>query len=243
MKLWVNADDFGFSKSCSDAIFECFEKGYITTTTACANGEFIDYAIGLIKNTPYVDKIGLHINLTEGKPLTENIKCNNKICDKNGNFILFPKPYSRLSKKEKEDIYNEMQAQVDVLKAKGIKINHLDSHHHIHNSFRILPIVIELAINNNIKHIRLLRNAGDISFIKKIYKKILNKKIRKFAYSKYMGGLDDLYNSKIDRDDIFELMIHPDFDDNHNLIDRTNEDYFNPTGNLLMINIKDVMKG
>ena len=242
MKLWVNADDFGFTKSCSDAIFECFKKGYITTTTACANGEFFDYAIRLIKNTPYEDKIGLHINLTEGKPLTENIKHNNRICDNNGNFILFPKPYSRLSKKEKEDIYNEMQAQVDALKAKGIKINHLDSHHHIHNSFRILPIVIELAINNDIKHIRLLRNAGDISLMKKIYKYLLNKKIRKYSYSKYMGGLDDLEYVKNSGEYIFELMIHPDFDYNGNLIDRENEDYSNPTGRKLDLEIKNIIK-
>lgn len=233
MKIWINADDFGFTKSASNAIYECFKNNMITTTTMCSNGEYFDYAISLIKETPYESKIGLHINLTEGKPLTEDIKKCKKICDENGCFKDFPKRYSHLSKKEKEIIYLEMEAQYNRLVDAGIIVNHIDSHHHIHNSFRILPLVIRLAKEKGIHRIRLCRNAGSISFLKKIYKKMMNKKIIKShcAYTDYMGGIDDLINlEKVDSACLTEIMVHPDFNCSGELIDRNNDDYANPTG-------------
>ena len=43
-KLIVNADDYGLTESCSKAIAEAFEKNLISSTTACANGEYIEEA-------------------------------------------------------------------------------------------------------------------------------------------------------------------------------------------------------
>lgn len=233
MELWINADDFGFSKSCSDAIYFCLENDLITTTTACSNGDFFDYAISLIKNSPHSNKIGLHINLTEGKPVSLGIRLNRKFCDSNGMFIGYPHRYRRLSKQDKKDVLDEMQAQVDLFLKSGLSINHLDSHHHIHNSFRILPLFIELAEKNYIEKIRILRNCGKMSFFKKIYKSILNRKLKKYAFTQAMCGMDDLLVLDKNNNRLLELMVHPDFNREGALIDRNNDDYNNPTGDLL----------
>ena len=71
MKLIINADDFGLSKSITDGIIEWILNGYITSTTIMANMRYAEYAVKeAIKNN--IDCVGLHINLTVGKPLIKN---------------------------------------------------------------------------------------------------------------------------------------------------------------------------
>ncbi len=230
MKILVNADDYGFSKSCTDAIFDCFSKGLITTTTACVNGDYFDYGVSLIKNSPYKNKIGIHINLTEGKPLTDKIKKNEKFCNANGTFIGYPGRYKKLSKKDKEDVCCEIQAQIDRFLDSGLSINHLDSHHHVHNSFIVLPLIIKIAKKNNINRIRILRNIGIIPILKRFYKKILNLYLKPFSYSKYMGSAYDFSLRRKKINSTIEIMVHPDYNKNNILIDRVNDDYSNPCG-------------
>ena len=169
MKIWINADDFGLTKTCTDAIFECFERKLITTTTMVANGDCFSYALEKIKGTPFVNKIGLHINLTEGKPLTDGIRKNRKFCDDGGAFIGFPNRYSKLTKSDKKDVYDEIEAQFNKLIQAGININHVDSHHHVHNSFRILPIILDVMKKKNVNGLRMARNVGKLNLLKRAY--------------------------------------------------------------------------
>ena len=74
MKLIINADDFGMTKSCTKAIFDAFNQNLITDTTMVANGEAFDFANELSKGHKIRESIGIHFNLTEGIPLTEDIK-------------------------------------------------------------------------------------------------------------------------------------------------------------------------
>lgn len=231
MKIWINADDYGLTKSCTDAIFECFEKGLISTTTMVVNTDVFNYALEKIKNSPYADKVGLHINLTEGKPLTEGISKNKKFCDEQGNFIGFPNRYSRLSKLDKKDVHNEIEAQFNKILEAGLRINHVDSHHHVHNSFRIIPIILRIMKEKNISSLRKARNVGKLNLFKKMYKAFINSKIKKYSYSKYMGDLSDFENMKNKNSEVvFEVMVHPDYNKSNEIIDRNNADYSNPTG-------------
>ena len=63
MKLIINADDFGLSKSITDGIIEGIKGGYITSTSLMVNMPFAKYAIdeAVKKN---INCIGLHVNLT-----------------------------------------------------------------------------------------------------------------------------------------------------------------------------------
>ena len=44
MKLIINADDFGFTKSITDGIIEGIKGGYITSTSIMSNMEATEYA-------------------------------------------------------------------------------------------------------------------------------------------------------------------------------------------------------
>ena len=104
-KLIINADDFGISHEVNEAITLCFNKNYINQTTIMVNMPYVDEAVELSKDNGFSDRVGLHLNLVEGKPLTERIR-DTIFCDEHGMFISrimkTPKYRMRLDKKTSE---------------------------------------------------------------------------------------------------------------------------------------------
>ena len=72
--LFVNADDFGLSHEVNMAIVEAFKKGLINNTTIMVNMPGFEEAVRLAEKYGFFDRVGLHLNLFEGKHLTEDIK-------------------------------------------------------------------------------------------------------------------------------------------------------------------------
>lgn len=148
MKLIINADDFGLSKSISDGIIYGIKKGFITSTSIMANMDYAKYAVSeALKNN--ITSLGLHINLTLGKPIINN----SNITDENGVFY-----YNRMQiendKLTFDDAYMEIKAQIEKVKEYGegkIKIDHLDCHHHLIDNENIKKAIIEIANENNLK--------------------------------------------------------------------------------------------
>ena len=234
----VNADDFGWNKTCSSAILESFDKGYITTTTACVNGAFFSEAVSLIKETPYRNRVGIHINLTEGKPVSEGIMTNKLFCNDNGEFTFFSKRLKILSSEDKKNVYDEITAQVQKYKATGLSIHHADSHHHIHNAPNIYHIFMKVMEEQGIRRIRKFRNIGSINCAKRLAKKYYNMQLdqSRLSFTDYFGEISDLESfdeSKLYRKTL-EIMIHPDYDASNILIDRDESaDYSCPFGESL----------
>lgn len=229
-RIIVNADDYGLNERNSAAIAETFEKKLVTDTTMMATGEYFDDAVALAKERGFIDKIGIHLNLTEGVPLTEDIKrCPRFVTDGR-----FNKKYDRtkqLTPDEKDAICLELSAQADKIQRAGITITHADSHHHIHTGIFIAPIAVKVCKEHGINKIRLHRNVGRISFIKRLVKDRYNKWLRDqglvttdfFAYVMDIDGFNVPDNT--------EIMIHPDYDRDGHLIDRRGMEDGYPIGN------------
>ena len=219
MKLLINADDFGLFEHNSRAIAEAFEKGYITDTTAMATGEWIDEALALAKEEGFFDRIGIHFNLTEGVPLTEEMK-NCSMFVENGRFHKHPDRLHPLTKEEEEAVYKELTAQVKKLTDAGVVLTHADSHHHIHTGPFLVPIVLRICHENGIEKIRLHRNLGKIKLYKRIVKKRYNNYLHKngMKTTKRFGSLEDAL--LCGTPDLTEIMVHPDYDKDGLLIDR-----------------------
>ena len=217
--LIINADDFGLSNSVNNAIVSAFAEGIISNTTIMANGEAFDEAVTLANENGFADRVGIHFNLTEGVPLTDDIKHCTTFCA-NGLFHNRINRLNPLNKSEKTAVYKELSAQVAKIKTAGFNIDHADSHHHIHTAIFIAPIVFQVCRKYGIDRIRIHRNIGNVSsykkFIKEIYNKILCKK--GFKSTDYFGSLDDIINSELP--DKLEIMVHPDYDKGGMLIDR-----------------------
>ena len=147
MKLIINADDFGLSKSISDGIIEGIKGGYITSTSIMANMEYAEYAIKEALNNN-INCIGLHINLTVGKPIIENIN----LIDDDGKFLYNRKQIEN-PKLTYEDAYNEIVAQINKVEEYSnglIKIDHLDMHHHLNGNENITKATIDVAKEYNL---------------------------------------------------------------------------------------------
>lgn len=217
----INADDFGLSHSVNLAIVECFNRNFINQTTIMVNMPFFDEAIELSRNNGFFNKVGIHINLDTGVPLTEKIKKNKSFCSEdgsfNGEFFKRIKNNFILSKIEKECINEEIEAQFLKYIDNGFELMHFDSHHHIHNQYSILNLIIPLAKKYDFNTARLCRNIyiHKPSLDKRIYKYIINCIIRmNFNTTKFFGSYSD-YVFNENKYDIVnsEIMLHPDISD------------------------------
>lgn len=219
----INADDFGMNASCSRAIAEAFKKGLVTDTTMMATGDHFDEAVILAKEQGFSDRIGIHFNLTEGVPLTEDI-CRLADFVRDGRFC---KGYDRnkpLDDREEQAIRTELGAQVARLKNAGIGITHADSHHYLHNAPYLAPIFVRVCKEHGIEKLRLQRNLGtdESSGINAFYRE------QGFGTTEYFGRLRDIEKSDIP--DNTEILVHPDFDRDGRLIDRRGMEGGYPVG-------------
>jgi predicted glycoside hydrolase/deacetylase ChbG (UPF0249 family) len=214
MRIIINADDFGLSIENNKSIMEAYKRGIISSSTLLANMEGFTDAVNLINTYKLHGQIGIHLNLSEGKPLTDKIKRIKTFTDNNGNFSFKRNTRIFLSKEEKRAVFDEFEEQLMTLIRCKIHPTHIDSHHHVHTEWDIGKIVILLAEKYNIPSIRLTRNTWNkMTLIKKIYKALYNYRLSRnnLKLVDYFGDSDDLLQGDYKGD--LELMVHPLFRD------------------------------
>lgn len=230
MRVIINADDFGCNYNTNIAIIDAFNKGLCTTTTIMSNMLGFEEACSLAHdNKLNSGKIGVHLVLTEGKPITNEIRKCNKFCDKNGEFLSEINRKRQITKfslntHEKFILAQEFRAQMESCIKNKLAINHLDSHQHVHFESGILEVILPIANEYSIKRIRIIRNCGKLNtsyqLLKTVYKYFMNKKLRNLGYARtnYFGSMDDyIYSKEIlktEENTSIEIMIHPRYMEN-----------------------------
>ncbi|MBO3443639.1 chitin disaccharide deacetylase [Clostridium sp. CCUG 7971] len=199
-KLIINADDFGYTEGVNVGIISAYKNGVVSSTTMMSAMPGFEQGVELLKENPGLG-CGVHMTLSCYKPL---LKKHKTIVDENGYF------YKRITNESLEDmdmneIYEEFCAQIDRVIESGVKITHLDSHHHVHGLLKLNPVI----------------------------KKILNKyrlPIRggfeyNLDYKKIIPVVDTFYANNVDYDyfeknieelkkyEIADIMTHPAFVD------------------------------
>lgn len=161
-RLIINADDCGRTKEVDIAIQKCIESHCLSSTTIMANMDDFDGAVKLYNSYKEVTSFGCHLNLTEGTPLTKTPRLLDMgYVKQDGNKYTFNgrsfwgKP---LDKEAQDEIYIELDSQVQKILDSGVNPSHFDSHHHIHTELSITPIVSKLAKKYHIKKIRGIEN-------------------------------------------------------------------------------------
>lgn len=144
-KLIVNADDFGLNDGVSRGILQSMAEGIVTSTSIMMN---MPSAEGAITLAEAVGKrtFGLHLTLTCGRPVLDPGKIPS-IVDEKG---LFFHDRSQLTKANIIQIEEECRAQLQKFFGCGLKLSHIDTHHHIHELEEILPVFVKLAHENNV---------------------------------------------------------------------------------------------
>ena len=214
-RVIINSDDYGMNPSINDAIISAFNSNLISSTTCLVNYPegLIDGHIKLVENNVKMSSVGIHLNLTTGKPLTESISKNSLFCE-NGFFHsrVRDTPLLILDKKSRIDVIIEIEAQIQrFIEVMRCKPSHIDGHHHIHTEFAIFRIIAGLAKKYDISCMRKTRNLGidRIGIVKKIYKGLLNFLIeRNFRTTNFFGSLADLNGQILDSTKTYEIMVH-----------------------------------
>lgn len=223
-KVILNADDFGKSPIVNGCIALCFKQGTISRTSIMVNMPDAESAAELAKREGFFSQVGLHLNLTEGTPLTEEIK-QTPFCNEDGEFtqwalknssrIWIAAEYRRIVQRE---IAMQCQRYLDM----GFKLAHMDSHQHVHTNLSMLPLIIGEAEHFGFQSIRLSRNIpyAQIQGARYIYKRMVNRKISKFNDShnkngmavSLFGGMEDaeiFLKEKGSENAALEIMMHP----------------------------------
>ena len=111
----INADDFGYSHEVNAAVAQCFREGRINRATLLVNMPGTEEAVRMAQEEGFFDKVGLHINLTEGYPLTQfvlDLLCAMPPVSLRGRFTSLFKARLYLNKATREAIRQEVEAQV-----------------------------------------------------------------------------------------------------------------------------------
>ena len=210
----VVADDLGAEAGRNAAIAKALRSGLVDAASAMPNGAEFEEAAELVE--PFADRIGVHLVLTEGVPLTDGIRSLHRFCDRDGRFRLWrgAERAFHLDRREREAVALELRAQIARVRRAGLSVPHLDSHHHVHTEPAIAGIVIALARESAVPRVRLARNCGaGMSSVNRVWKAIYNGRLRRagLAGTHWFGGLDDYRHLQARRADVedFELMVHP----------------------------------
>lgn len=145
MKLIINAEDFGFSKSINQGIVFCLENKLVTSASIMVTAPYAEEAFSICKEKGF-NNIGIHLNLTWGFPLlpAKQIK---SLVEPNGKFhYMCSMPfYGKYA-----DAKKELEAQIKKFLNSGLKPTHLDFHHYFCEMPEIFKAYIELAKKYNL---------------------------------------------------------------------------------------------
>src|SRR5690348_835156 len=136
--LIVNADDLGYDAPTNAAIIESFKLGLCSSATLMANMEGFQEACELVHQYGLEEHVGVHLNLSEGIPLTEAIRRSARFCDGEGRFRLMRNERVLwLGGEDQQLLAEEIRAQIARIQSHGLTITHLDSHKNIHEEWAI----------------------------------------------------------------------------------------------------------
>lgn len=222
----VNADDLGLSPSVNGAIAFCFDEGLISSATAMANMPCLGEACELARARGWLERVGVHVNLSEGPALSDEMRGSSRFCDADGRFILGRCRPGYLAPSDRRRIACEVAAQVATCRHAGIVPSHADSHHHFHTGPLIIGPVAGALRAAGVAALRLGRNLAPASRRgpKGMYKRWLNWRIRRlgFASTRHFSDLDEFVAARKRRElaaATYEVMVHPDYDEAGRLID------------------------
>lgn len=139
-KIIFNADDFNITLGVSLGIVKANQAGVVRSTSVMVNLPGLDQSLALAKKSSL--DLGLHMNLTFGKPVLPPDAVPSLIDDK-GYFLR--KPAVLKEKMRIEEAKLEAEAQIARARKEGIMLSHIDSHHHSHLLEYLIDVYEEIA--------------------------------------------------------------------------------------------------
>ncbi|MHC4648619.1 MAG: carbohydrate deacetylase [Planctomycetota bacterium] len=154
-RVIINADDFGLCPQVNRAIAKAHTEGVVTSATIMANMPAAAEAAEIACSLPDLG-IGVHLNLNQGRPLSESRQLR-VLLDADGGFnpsVFKPAFFSTVLPQIRNAVTRELAAQIQWVIDRGLRPTHLDSHKHFHIWPMLFCIVYQLARRFEIPAIR-----------------------------------------------------------------------------------------
>jgi hopanoid biosynthesis associated protein HpnK len=155
-RLIVTADDFGRSVEVNRAVEDGHVNGILTAASLMVTEGAVEDAVERARRLPRLG-IGLHVTLVDGIPALPPSQIPDLV-NEQGMFTLdLVRLGTRifLSKAAQRQVTAEMRAQFELFKATGLKLAHVDFHHHYHQHPTVFDLVLDLAVEYGAPGIRI----------------------------------------------------------------------------------------
>src|SRR5262249_45702875 len=137
-RLIVNADDFGLAPGVSAGILAAHRHGIVSSTTLLATATIDAESVRALRNSGL--GVGLHINLTLGRPLSGG----RSLVDSDGRFVRDARHAA--ARASAGDVEREVAAQIEKFDSLvKRRPTHLDTHHHVGLLAPVAEVVLDAA--------------------------------------------------------------------------------------------------
>jgi chitin disaccharide deacetylase len=137
-RLIVNADDFGLTPGVSAGILAAHRHGIVSSTTVLATATIDAQSLSLLRDSGL--GVGLHVNLTLGRPLSGA----RSLVDGAGRFVRDPRHAA--ARADAKDVEREVTAQIEKFTSLLRRPpTHLDTHHHVGLLAPVARVVLDAA--------------------------------------------------------------------------------------------------
>lgn len=154
MKLIINADGYGMTRTVNQAVVDGFQNGILTSMSIVPNMPAFEDAIRKLKLMDGIG-LGIQLNIVEYKSKLRTKEKHSKLYDKDGRFN--NNFFKILLKSNDEDfmfeVEHEFRSQIEAV-IKYISPDYLTSLSHIHSIPKIFNLVCKLAKEYNIPAVR-----------------------------------------------------------------------------------------
>jgi predicted glycoside hydrolase/deacetylase ChbG (UPF0249 family) len=136
VSLVVNGDEFGLSREISRGILVAHRTGIVTSTSVMGHCADLPSIVSLLSEAPALG-VGLHLSLLGGHPIADPARVSTLLEHEGPQAGQFPgaarEHLTRWLKNQlaPEQIEREFEAQIRRALNAGLKLDHLDTHHHI----------------------------------------------------------------------------------------------------------------
>jgi predicted glycoside hydrolase/deacetylase ChbG (UPF0249 family) len=195
---------------------QSFAETLITNASLLVNLPSFAEACDLARRHGFQDRVGLHLNVTEGAPLTDAMRRSPEFCV-DGQFL--PphrlRRYLPLSASARRAVAEEARAQIAAAREQGIRLSHLDSHNDVHTIPSIGSILVPIARAEGITRIRLSRNCGPRrGILRRLQQKLYNSWMGLDGDPvRHFGTIDDMLwlarKGRLGPHVAVEIMTHP----------------------------------
>jgi len=159
-QLIVNADDFGWSERVNSAVLRAHREGILTTASLMVAETAWEQAVEIACATPSLG-VGLHVATTFDRPLLPAAQIPSLI-GANGKFEANPLRAGlnyAFSKRAREQLRCEMEAQFERFSETGLAWDHVDGHQHFHMHPTVFSHLLVLCDHYGVNRLRVPRES------------------------------------------------------------------------------------